>query len=276
MIYLAEGNDETLSVIDGNQRIRALTRYLSGDYALKGLTTFPELVGHTFSDLDVRWQRHIQNRTLRCITILRGTHPQVKFDVFERLNTGSMPLSAQELRHGIYYGSLMARLDELADSGRFLPRLRRRMREQELMIRFLAFRDRLDMYRKPLQTFLNLYCEEHKHAGPDYLETAVNDLTHCLDLAYSIYGAHPFAAKGNGVDAPINAALYDAVMVAVHQNRDALHASSNEVLSSLREMTKQELAKNKDFANAVTRATSDEQAVNYRISRLSSLFRTAG
>jgi hypothetical protein len=51
--------------------------------------------------------------TIRCITILKDTHPQIKFDVFERLNTGSVKLNAQELRHGLNHGEFMKMIDSL-------------------------------------------------------------------------------------------------------------------------------------------------------------------
>ncbi|HEU4708759.1 MAG TPA: DUF262 domain-containing protein, partial [Methylophilaceae bacterium] len=107
VIYLNQEPDERLSVIDGNQRLTSIARFLKNEFALKGLTAYPELEGSRFFELDPRFQRHIQNRTLRCIVILKDTHPQVKFDVFERLNTGATRLTPQEIRHGLYFGDLM-------------------------------------------------------------------------------------------------------------------------------------------------------------------------
>lgn len=102
VIYLNQEIDETLSVIDGNQRLTSIRRFIRNEFSLKGLTAYPELEGSRFHQLDPRFQRHILNRTLRCIVILKDTHPQVKFDVFERLNTGAVKLTPQELRHGLY------------------------------------------------------------------------------------------------------------------------------------------------------------------------------
>src|SRR5262245_1643612 len=89
-------------------------RYLNNQFELTGLTAYPELSGFRFFDLDGRFQRHIENRTIRCLVILKETHPQVKFDVFERLNTGSVKLTSQELRHGVYFGAMVLLCEELA------------------------------------------------------------------------------------------------------------------------------------------------------------------
>ncbi len=104
VVYLSQGADEIYNVIDGNQRLNSLRRFFENDFRLVGLTAYPELEGNFFTDLDPRFQRHITNRTIRCLIILKDTHPQVKFDVFERLNSGAVRLTPQELRHGIYHG----------------------------------------------------------------------------------------------------------------------------------------------------------------------------
>ena len=97
----------------GNQRLQSIQRYIENRFELRGLTAYPELEGLKYFELDPRFQRHIVNRTLRCIVIMKDTHPQVKFDIFERLNTGAVKLSAQELRHGIYHGKLIDWLDRV-------------------------------------------------------------------------------------------------------------------------------------------------------------------
>lgn len=138
VLYFSQSKDERMAIIDGNQRIRSIQRFIQNEFALKGLTAYPELEGLRFSELDSRFKRHLQNRTLRCIVILKETHPQVQFDVFERLNTGSKSLNAQELRHGLYYGSLMERISRIAqdkDLKKVLPeKLFDRMGAEELIL----------------------------------------------------------------------------------------------------------------------------------------------
>ncbi|MBY3466240.1 DUF262 domain-containing protein [Rhizobium laguerreae] len=113
VVYFSQDANNDLMVIDGNQRLLSIKLFINDAFQLEGLTTYPELNGLSWSTLDPRFRDHILNRTLRCITILRDTHPQIKFDVFERLNTGSVHLNSQELRHGINFGHLVEQLDEL-------------------------------------------------------------------------------------------------------------------------------------------------------------------
>ena len=59
VIFLAQNSDETLSVIDGNQRLNSINLFLKEDFSLQGLTAYPELEGYKFSELDPRFQRHM-------------------------------------------------------------------------------------------------------------------------------------------------------------------------------------------------------------------------
>src|SRR6516225_8155092 len=59
VIYMNQERDESFSIIDGNQRLNSLKRFLEDGFALSGLTSYPELSGLKYSDLDARFQRHI-------------------------------------------------------------------------------------------------------------------------------------------------------------------------------------------------------------------------
>ncbi len=134
---------------------------------MTGLTAYPELEGNYFSDLDPRFQRHIVNRTIRCLIILKDTHPQVKFDVFERLNSGAVKLTPQELRHGIYHGDVIRIAAQCAKNKTFRQMVSvsqtKRMKLEELVIRFWALSGGYRDYRKPLSGFLNRFCEDNRN-----------------------------------------------------------------------------------------------------------------
>ena len=92
------------------------------------------------------------------LTILKDTHPQIKFDVFERLNTGSIKLNPQELRHGINFGYLMEQIDTLTKFDKWQKAVGiksdKRMKSGELILRYFAFRHNRTKYSKPLSSFL--------------------------------------------------------------------------------------------------------------------------
>ena len=275
VIYLNQEQDERLSVIDGNQRINAIASFNDNQFELRGLTAYPELEGMRFYELDPRFQRHILNRTLRCIVIMKDTHPQVKFDVFERLNSGAVGLNAQELRHGIYHGKLIDHVEGLAKRKEWkeLLGLRndKRMRAEEFVIRFLAFWQMRTSYRKPLAEFLNNFCEQNRNPSPEELVK----FDQAFDLAIwnvnQLFGEHAFALVSQSGEtlSKFNAALFDAEMVAATEIGKRIKVPApkrNEFFKSFTSLLEKE-----EMQKAVTRATSDEQMVKYRLGQLSSL-----
>jgi uncharacterized protein with ParB-like and HNH nuclease domain len=105
-LYFTETRDAHFEVIDGHQRVSSIARYLNNEFSLSGLRVLSEYEGLRFHQLPEREQRYLQTRTLRVIVISPDSHPNMKFEVFERLNTGGISLNAQELRNSLYRGSL--------------------------------------------------------------------------------------------------------------------------------------------------------------------------
>lgn len=218
VIYLSQNNDETLSVIDGNQRVNSIMHFLDNQYDLKGLSAYPELEGLFYSDLDPRFQRHILNRTLRCICILKDTHPQIKFDVFERLNTGSVKLSAHELRHGLYMGTLMKKIEGISANPVFkkltMTENDKRMKADELILRYFAFSTAWRDYNKPLADFLNKFCEQNKNLDAPALLALESNFLCTLNTINEVLGNKSFRTFDQAHRSPkFNAALFDAQMI---------------------------------------------------------------
>lgn len=271
VIYLSQGNDEVLSVIDGNQRLNSIYKYLNDEYELKGLSTFPDLDGLKFSDLDPRFQRHIKNRTLRCICILKDTHPQIKFDVFERLNTGSVKLNAQELRHGLYMGPLMKMIENLGDNSLFrtltLTRNDKRMKSDELVLRFFAFSQNYKNYEKPMSNYLNMYCDNNKNIINEDLDSLRDLFTNTLISVNNLLGDKAFKTFDTSFKKPkFNSALFDAQMVALCE----LNLEESQILSLKKcniEQLNYEFIASADFNKYISYATTDKNSVVNRITQ---------
>lgn len=276
VIYLAQDKEERLAVIDGNQRINSLRRYIKNEFPLTGLTAYPELENLRFFELDGRFQRHIENRTLRCLVILKETHPQVKFDVFERLNSGSVRLTPQELRHGIYYGSFMKKVEDWAKNPNFVEMLsiqhEKRMKAQELVVRFLAFKYDLKSYKKPLSGFLNSSCEKYNKMPDDELEEMGMAFTKVVSVAKNLFGEQAFMIidKNFKILSKFNAALFDAEMhiadlIASGKKRAPKTGEAKKLVIDLIESSE-------DFRKAISRSTSDETQVLSRLKSIEEVF----
>ncbi|MGJ5150984.1 DUF262 domain-containing protein [Bradyrhizobium sp. HKCCYLR1023] len=270
VIYFSQSSDNKLIVIDGNQRLLTIKLFLNDAFELQGLTTYPELNGQRWTSLDPRFRDHINNRTLRCITILKDTHPQIKFDVFERLNTGSVKLNAQELRHGINFGTLMDRIDDLAKMDLWKKttgfRSDKRMKGAELILRYFSFRHNRSGYEKPLSSFLDQFSAVHRNIDKPTLdrwtkefEEALNRTFYALqNLAYRMFDQELHAV---GL---FNSALFDAQMIAFSETENAKILSKDFSPESFQKKACL-LFEDDKFVTSIREATSDEQAVKTRI-----------
>lgn len=105
LVFLAQNEEFELDVVDGQQRLETIRRYIGNEFNLSGLEVLSNLNGLRFHKLPTRTQRQIKTHTVRCITISNKSDPDVRFDIFERLNSNMSSLNAQELRNCIYRGN---------------------------------------------------------------------------------------------------------------------------------------------------------------------------
>ncbi len=166
-IFLAEEQNSTYSVIDGQQRLGAFFDFLDNNLTLKKLNIMTELNGRKFRDLDETHQNKIENKAVHTIVVRKESQPDVRYEIFERLNTGAVQLNHQELRNCIFRGNHNKLLGDLAEDKDFLyvmglDRPDKRMRDRELILRFFALhRNTHHNYSPPMKRFLNNEMREH-------------------------------------------------------------------------------------------------------------------
>lgn len=111
--YIDEKNRNL--VIDGQQRLKSVVYFITGDEKFSRLTGFianknpSPFLNKTFADLDNEYQRKIKQSVLRvmCIQQLSPREDNTSaYHIFERLNTGGTPLKPQEIRNCVFRGGL--------------------------------------------------------------------------------------------------------------------------------------------------------------------------
>lgn len=171
-IVLAEDKTKRKSfiVIDGKQRLLALAgfqnpeKYNSWERAkLKGLNTRKDLNSDSFLEIEKKIDeyRQLMNADIRCTVISNYKSNGVLYDIFYRLNTGSVPLSSQELRQVLNRGPFADFL--ITSTNRLLPlheilNLKgpdNRLRDAEIILRYISFSIFGSVYRGNLSLFLD-------------------------------------------------------------------------------------------------------------------------
>ena len=261
VLYFAETEEAKYEIFDGHQRVRSIVNYLNGLFPLTGLAVLREYRGKRFSELPEREQRFVRMRTLRTILISIESHPTMKFEIYERLNTGSISLNAQELRNSIYRGPFNDLLHDLAKYSPFreligIKQPRRRMVNEEAILRFLAMRERLGTYRTPLKKFLNDFMSEKRNSAPEQIEDYRITFSHTVDTATALLGSSAFrmlGADGRPTEPTVNRALLETQLLA--SSWVAIPPPPN-AAAAVRERVAL-LFSDPQFVDAVQRATGD-------------------
>jgi len=176
-LFMATNRDSSWEVVDGVQRISTLIHFAGDKNArdlirmpsplrIEGLEKLPSLNGLAFSDLPKNIQVQFMLRPIKVVTLSDKSDAIVRFDLFERLNTGGVGLSAQEIRACVFRGQFSDLLGELAATDAFraavrLPPARRQDRtEEECVLRFFAFLHSYKTFDHSVVEFLNNYMKD--------------------------------------------------------------------------------------------------------------------
>lgn len=225
VIYFAE-QAETLKyeVIDGQQRLYTFKRFLKDEFSLKNLVLRDDVNGKKYSELSQRDRDEIRKRSIRAIVILNESDEEVKYEVFERLNLGSIQLTPQEIRNNTLRGPFNDLLKELALDATFKKMLKLRLKSddknmahEELVLRFFAYHDSEYKRVKNLSYFLTDYMRKNQNANEKTLKSLTNLFLKTLELVQKYLGDKAFSNYGEktGKWASLtNRSLYDAEMLA--------------------------------------------------------------
>jgi len=273
VIYLVEEEDGTCSTIDGQQRLRSIYRYLNNEFRLTGLEVLADLNERRYLELGEREQRLIARRAIRGIVVGQASHPDIRFDVFERLNTGSVALTTQEIRNSAFRGPFNDLLHELANSDAlrqcFSNRANTRMTTEELVLRFFALDEHLLEYRPKLKKFLTIYMRENRQLGAEGIASKRASFLSTVAKVYSVFSGSAFRRtvvedrKIRWIP-QINSALYDVVMLnfaRLDVEPEQLKASRARIRQGMERLA----TRDDEFADAISRSTSDRHRLLRRV-----------
>jgi hypothetical protein len=267
------------SVIDGQQRLTAIVEFLSNKFQLSGLTVLDDLNDCSYKDLPPFLIRRLEERTIRCLRVDSTVDAQVKYDIFERLNSGAVKLEAQELRNAVLRGKFNKLIKRLAQNEDFRILLQidrsdpesskkvQRMEDVELVLRFFALiGDGYKRYKKGFKQFLNDEMKKFNSLKDDNISKFEFIFTKTMSIINTNFGDKSFAKYRLEKDRLVkmsnfNAAVYDALSVAVAEkvvdNSLPLDKSAKSKFLNL--------FKEEKFFNSVHTSINDSAKLVYRI-----------
>jgi hypothetical protein len=252
-------------VLDGQQRLRTLESFYGGifqgkEFSLENVQD--QWKGKTYKTLHPDDRRRLDDSIIHA-TIVRQDEPSEDqssvYLIFERLNSGGTFLQPQEIRVALYHGkfaALLSKLNENPDWRSLFGAKSPRLKDIELILRFLALYFYAASYRRPMKEFLNRYMASNR----DLQKQPEEDLRRIFETTVStilrIIGVRAFRPKN-----AVNAAVLDSVMVGVASRQASGLTTSDESLKAAYAA----LLASSQFQDATTKATADEENVRKRV-----------
>ncbi|MBP5953422.1 DUF262 domain-containing protein [Pseudomonas sp. P42] len=285
-LYAAEDENEDWAIVDGIQRLSTIVRFISpSSIGLQPLRLRKlEYLGGDFDDcifddLPARLRRRLRETELVIHLIKHGTPDEVKFNIFARINTGGMPLSAQELRHALIPGNARITLRRLAESKSFRQATGdsirdERMADKEMILRFIAFRlSSPNSYReRDFDRFLSNSMRNINILSSRALKKLEKEFYKAMETAHAIFDNDAFRKRYTLKDSryPINKALFETFSVALslltedqHINciNNAIHIKKGFIA----------LMRDGDFDSSISQGTGDASKIRRRFSSIKNL-----
>lgn len=277
-IFLSrEQETQKLLVIDGQQRLRTIQYFYNGifepnkkEFSLQGLSS--QFEGKTYKSLSEEDRRKLDDSIIPA-TVVKQDEPSDDdssiYEIFERLNTGGVKLAPQEIRACIYHGEfneLLAKLNDNQSWRSIYGSVDSRMKDQELILRFLALYFEGKEYKKPMKGFLNNFMGTNRHLKIYTGEKITKVFSDTIQTAYECLGKKAFKPKIR-----LNAAVFDSVMVGIAHRLNQAPINDKQSVKSNYEA----LLENQDFLEVTinTARTTEKSTVESRLEQAINAFK---
>lgn len=209
-IVLAEDRDRKgrFIVLDGKQRLLTLKQFAApGDeykpFKLRKLEFATELNGSSFAEMQstltgMEWASNLLAQPIRTVVVRNWSEPAVLYQIFVRLNQGSLTLSPQELRQALFPSPFTRWVNSRSAESSPIHRARRikgadfRMRDAEMLLRFVAFSEWMEDYRGNLRLFLDDACARGEAkwmaSGEPYFSSLADRCERAIAAVFEIFG----------------------------------------------------------------------------------------
>lgn len=249
-LFVYESDLAKYEVMDGQQRITSILDFYTNKLHLEGLEQWPELNGRIYDTLPSEIKKGIDRRSISYIVLLKESattseeESLLRQEVFERLNTGGVSLSHQEIRNALYQGRFNSLLLELVKNATFrkiwvLPpysesaeknraeelvtnALYVPMRDVEIVLRFFALRH-AKQYQRGMKGFLDLFMVRSRLFTQEDTQFLKLLFENTVETGWAIYGdsfAHPWDTEKAAWATRPQIAFADAVMVGISNHLD--------------------------------------------------------
>ena len=251
---------------------------------LKGLESFAELNGLRYETLAPDIANALEVRPyMRVVTLLRQTDPNLKYEVFVRLNRGGESMEPQEVRKVAYRGSLTDLVYELSGNEFLRKQLKihgeespafAKMYDAELVLRFFALSKKWEAFSGALQQELDAFNTENRNPTPAARAKLRSRFERAIKGCEHLWGEHAFHRYEAGAwRNQLLAGMFDAQMIGVDLTSDATLNRAAAKKAALT-ITFKKLCADPEFDRAVRVGTNTPDRVRTRVGAIRDLLQS--
>ena len=280
-IFLSRDFDsDKYVVIDGQQRLKSIQFFREGVFNptpdARTQRRFPltgvqkEFEGLTYQGLSPADRFRIDNAVIHATVVKQDAPAEDNtsvYHIFDRINSGGLRLSAQEIRSAISHGKLidtLGTLNEVPSWRAIFGKTHSRQRDQELILRFLAFYYDEAAYKPPMAEFLTTFVQTNRNPSNDFLTASTEIFSETMEAFMSALGGRAFR-----LERALNAAIFDSMCVGLARK---VASSCSPPDPEQIKLTHLSLLKDKEYVQAISRATADERSVSIRMTKAAERF----
>ena len=237
IFYAYSNQDEQLSIIDGKQRLSTIRDFYEGKFSLTNLHHLKQFNGLVYKDLPERVKNNLDRYQCYFYILNYLTPKRYIFDIFMWINTGSVPLTSQEIRNIFAKPKVRNLLKSMASSMSFRKVTRQKIKDirmdaQELALRYIALKSNYDFTahkftfsENNLSELMDRVIAELNGYSEALLDEFLTDFKNSCERAYELLGDYAFSRlklQGNNIKLrsnTINKSLFSVFTVLLSDDK---------------------------------------------------------
>lgn len=278
-IFVAEDGSGKWEVVDGLQRISTIFSFFgllkklpdkNNSQLTRGEIVL-ELEGITNETIPIKLKTTIKRSVCRVEIVRWDSLEDIRYELFNRLNTGASPLSDQEIRNCIfraYEVDLNQVLRDVAKIKEFNELIapsetkKEQMFLEELTLRFFAFKHLTDEFKTTVPQFLTEFMKEvSKGARVFNLEAERDYFVEVIQFLNTQYGKKVFRPKGN-----FALHIFDSIAYALPKTFEVIKGHEDEISEKI-----ERLMQDGEY-NAIGTSTFSNTRIRNRMNRAMEIF----
>jgi hypothetical protein len=271
-IFVMERDEGRYELIDGLQRLSTYLHFRGllkegnkkvPQFCLVDCDIVNQLDGHEYQQLPPTLQIRLKRSFVRVEVLRKESDDRMKYHMFKRLNTGGAPLSEQEVRNCTIrlldskFNDFVIKISEYSkfqDCIRPISDERSMSRyDQELVLRFFAFKNDMSNYRHDVSVFLTMFMEKvSMNDMPFDYDSEKKIFESTFNILSKIYKERSFGNIQNGeVTARFMSTQFEPIVLGIQPFLEAMKNDLERDSSGLRELFK-EIKKSEKFIRLTT------------------------